>query len=149
MRYKSVFLAAAALAALWCGVSSAADQANFWTTPTIEGYGKMHYLPDAAYRPQPDQTYKIVFALSQGVKSPTDVNMALWHVARAVNLYAASGVPLDHLKFVAVAYTDARRPPDRKPRHPLRPRATFRSKAGWDSVRRRRLDTERHPAPAG
>ena len=104
MRYKSVFLAASALAALWCGVSSAADQANFWTTPTIEGYGKMHYLPDAAYRPQPDQTYKIVFALSQGVKAPTDVNMALWHVARAVNLYAAAGVPLDHLKFVAVAY---------------------------------------------
>jgi len=34
------FLAASALAALWCGASSAADQPNFWTTPTIEGCGK-------------------------------------------------------------------------------------------------------------
>src|SRR5215469_6524939 len=131
MQCKPFLLAAASAAAMWCTVSSANDPANFWTTPTIEGYGRIHNLPDSAYRPQPDQTYKIVFALSQGVKSPTDVNMALWHVARAVNLYAASGVPLDHLKFVAVTYTDARRPPDRKPRHPLRPRATFRSKAGW------------------
>jgi intracellular sulfur oxidation DsrE/DsrF family protein len=104
MQCKPFLLAAAALATLWCTVSSAGDPDNFWTTPTIKGYGRIHNLPDSAYRPQPDQTYKIVFALSEGVKAPTDVNMALWHVARAVNLYAASGVPLSHLKFVAVAY---------------------------------------------
>ena len=38
----------------------------------------------------------------EGAKSPTAVNGALDHVARTVNLYAAAGVPLDHLKFVAV-----------------------------------------------
>ena len=78
--------------------------AGFWTTPTIEGYGPMHFLPDAAFKPQADHTYKIVFALTQAAKNPDAVNPALDHVARTVNLYAAAGVPLSHLKFVAVAY---------------------------------------------
>jgi intracellular sulfur oxidation DsrE/DsrF family protein len=70
----------------------------------IEGYGKIHYLSDAAYRPQPDKTYNVVFALSLGTKAPTDVNDPLEHVARAVNLYAAAGVPRNHVMFVAVAF---------------------------------------------
>jgi len=78
--------------------------AGFWSTPTISGYGKIHYLPNAAYQPAANQTYRIVFALTQASKSPKDVNPALDHVARTVNLYVASGVPIDHLKFVAVAY---------------------------------------------
>ncbi|KGI77701.1 sulfur reduction protein DsrE [Oleiagrimonas soli] len=76
---------------------------GFWSTPTIHGYGKIHYMPDAAYKPDPHATYKIVFALTKGPKSPDQVNGSLDHVARAVNLYVASGVPLDHLKIVAVA----------------------------------------------
>ncbi|MGN6619543.1 MAG: DsrE family protein [Sphingomonas sp.] len=77
---------------------------GFWQTPTIHGYGKIHYLPEGAYKPRPDQTYKIVFSLTQASKSPDAVNPGLDHVARTVNLYAAAGVPLDHLKFVAIAY---------------------------------------------
>ena len=65
MRYKSVFLAASALAALWCGVSAVADPANFWTTPTIEGYGKMHYLPEAAYRPATNALALVAQALHE------------------------------------------------------------------------------------
>src|SRR3546814_15875292 len=64
----------------------------------------MHYRPDGAYKPRADQTYKIVFSPTQASKSPDAVNAGLDHVARTVNLYAAAGVPLDHLKFVAVAY---------------------------------------------
>jgi intracellular sulfur oxidation DsrE/DsrF family protein len=104
MQYKFAAVAGTALAAVGCAVVLASEPANFWTTPSIQGYGKIHYLPDSAYRPQPDKTYKVVFALSGGAKSPTEVNAALWHVARSVNLYAAAGVPLSHLKFVAVAY---------------------------------------------
>ncbi|WP_322012803.1 DsrE family protein [Paraburkholderia sp. J12] len=81
-----------------------AEPQGFWTSPTIQGYGPMHYLPDAAFKPEADHTYKIVFALTQGPKTPDAVNPALDHVARTVNLYAAAGVPLSHLKFVAVAY---------------------------------------------
>jgi len=82
---------------------AAAPSAGFWSTPTITGYGKIHYLPEAAYQPVSGQTYRIVFSLTQGAKSPGQVNPSLDHVARTVNLYVAAGVPLDHLKFVAVA----------------------------------------------
>ncbi|QBR01007.1 sulfur reduction protein DsrE [Paraburkholderia pallida] len=81
-----------------------ADAPNFWTTPTIEHYGKMHDLPNGAFRPQPGQVYKVVFALTQAPAQPDKVDPALDHVARTVNLYVAAGVPLDKLKFVAVAY---------------------------------------------
>ncbi|GLQ49221.1 DsrE family protein [Dyella flava] len=102
MRRLSLLVAAAGL--MMSVAAVAADQpAGFWATPTIAGYGKIHYLPNAAYKPVADQTYKIVFSLTQGAKSPDQVNPSLDHVARTVNLYVAAGVPLDHLKFVAVA----------------------------------------------
>lgn len=96
-------LMASTASAAYAPAALAADQpANFWSTPTVPGYGKIHYLPNAAYKPQPDQTYRIVFSLTQAAKAPASVNPALDHVARTVNLYAAAGVPLNHLKFVAI-----------------------------------------------
>lgn len=77
---------------------------GFWQSPTIAGYGKMHFLPTAAYQPDPRQKYRIVFALTQAPKSPAEVNPSLDRVARTVNLYVAAGVPLKNLKLVAVAY---------------------------------------------
>jgi hypothetical protein len=67
------------------------DSPDFWTTPTVHDYGKMHFLPNGAFKPQPGHTYKVVFALAQGGKKPDEVSPALDHVARAVNLYVASG----------------------------------------------------------
>jgi intracellular sulfur oxidation DsrE/DsrF family protein len=80
---------------------------GFWVTPTIQGFGRMHELPMAAYKPDRAKTYHIVFALTRGAKEVGEVNPALDRVARTVNLYVASGVPLAHLKFVAVAYGEA------------------------------------------
>lgn len=74
-----------------------------WQTPVIHGAGPMHPLPHAAYQPNPDATYKVVFTLTRASDDPAKVNPSLQRVARAVNLYAGAGVPLDHLKFVAVA----------------------------------------------
>lgn len=89
---------------LLSAVAVAADQpANFWSTPAIAGHGDIHYLPNAAYKPASSQIYRVVFSLTQGATSPDKVNPALDHVARAVNLYVASGAPLSHLRFVAVA----------------------------------------------
>jgi intracellular sulfur oxidation DsrE/DsrF family protein len=102
MRTIHKLLAIGALAVITSTAHAADPQADFWTTPTIQGYGKIHYLPNAAYKPQPDQTYRIVFSLTHAAKSPDAVNPGLDHVARTVNLYAASGVPLSHLKFVAI-----------------------------------------------
>ncbi|HEX7325836.1 MAG TPA: DsrE family protein [Rhodanobacteraceae bacterium] len=80
---------------------------DFWSTPTVPGYGKIHYLPKAAYQPDPSQTYKIVFALTKTGVKPDQVSPSLDHIARTVNLYVAAGVPLSHLKFVGIAYGPA------------------------------------------
>jgi len=76
---------------------------GFWQTPTIAGAGKIHPLPQAAYQPDRNATYKVVFSLTKGADKPDQVNPGLDHVARAVNLYVQAGVPLNHLKFVAIA----------------------------------------------
>ncbi len=76
---------------------------NFWQAPVVTHAGKIHPLPDAAYQPDPDATYKIVFAMTRGSEDPSAVNPALQRVARTVNLYANAGVPLEHMKFVAIA----------------------------------------------
>lgn len=81
-----------------------ADDNGFWQTPTIAGAGKIHALPQAAYQPDRNATYKVVFSLTKASDKPDQVNPALDRVARTVNLYVQAGVPLDHLKFVAIAY---------------------------------------------
>lgn len=76
---------------------------GFWQTPTITDAGKIHPLPHAAYQPDPDATYKVVFAMTRGSDDPGKISPALQRVARTVNLYADAGVPLKHMKFVAIA----------------------------------------------
>lgn len=76
---------------------------DFWQTPSIQSYGRIHNLPDAAYKPVPGRIYKVVFSMTTGSKQPDQINGALDGVARAVNLYVAAGVPLKDLRFVAVA----------------------------------------------
>jgi len=98
------------LGALGLGRSFAADdpsQPGFWQTPALEGVGKMHPLPKAAYRPKKGEIYKVVFSLTRGASKPAEINPGLDHVARAVNIYASAGVPLSHLKFVAILYGPA------------------------------------------
>jgi len=73
----------------------------------ITAAGAYQPLPKAAYQPDPAATYKVVFSLTKGSDKPDQINPGLERVARTVNLYVASGVPLDHLKFVAVAYSAA------------------------------------------
>jgi intracellular sulfur oxidation DsrE/DsrF family protein len=87
-----------------------ASSPEFRQTPALPGVGKMHPLPKAAYQPQKNETYKVVFSVTQAGSKPDEVNPSLDRVARTVNLYASAGVPLNHLKFVAVMYgaaTDA------------------------------------------
>jgi intracellular sulfur oxidation DsrE/DsrF family protein len=76
---------------------------DFWQTPTIAGAGRFHPMPNAAYQPDPEATYKVVFSLSHAGAKPGELSPSLDNVARAVNLYVNAGVPLAHLKFVAIA----------------------------------------------
>ncbi|HEV2681914.1 MAG TPA: DsrE family protein [Rhodanobacter sp.] len=80
---------------------------GFWQTPTIAGAGRIHALPQAAYQPDRNASYKVVFGLTKAGDKPTEVSPSLDRVARTVNLYVSAGVPLDHLKFVAIAYGPA------------------------------------------
>lgn len=75
---------------------------GFWTNPAIGGAGRIHPLPRARYRPDPEASYKVIFSLT-GAGRPDQINPGLQRVARAVNLYAEAGVPLTQLHFVAVA----------------------------------------------
>jgi intracellular sulfur oxidation DsrE/DsrF family protein len=105
------------LAAVFIGIffstaiqaSPATDSAQ---NPVIKAAGEMVPLPDAAFQPQKGVTYKAVFSLTKGElnkdkKQAADVNGALEAVARAVNLFVSAGVPLDHLKFVAIIHGGA------------------------------------------
>ena len=95
-------LATLLVAALTLPVTAMAKD-GFWSTPTIHGHGKIHYVADAAHKPDPSKVYKVVFTLTKPSKSPGQVNGSLDHIARTVNIFVAAGVPLDHLKIVAVA----------------------------------------------
>jgi intracellular sulfur oxidation DsrE/DsrF family protein len=107
---QSVVLSATLVA--WGAAALGADVAlaqEFWQTPAVPGVGKMHPLPTAAFQPEKNETYKVVFSVQAGGRTD-EPNPSLDRVARTVNLYASAGVPLSHLKFVAVMYgaaTDA------------------------------------------
>lgn len=91
-------------------VTATVDDANAagWQTGVITSGGRIHPVPkNARYLPDPNATYKIVFAMTRGSDDPSAVSPAIERVARTVNLYTAAGVPLDHLKFVAIAYGSA------------------------------------------
>ncbi|KGT92459.1 sulfur reduction protein DsrE [Erwinia typographi] len=80
--------------------SPPADPAGFWSTPAIKGYGEIHYEADVAYKPAVSDSNKIVFQITKAENRPKDPNLGLQRVARVVNLYVASGVPANQLKFV-------------------------------------------------
>lgn len=80
---------------------------GFWSTPAIEGYGKIHYEADAAFKPVAGLSNKIVFQITRSDGAMTAPNLGLERVARVVNLYIASGVPADQLKFVVSVTGDA------------------------------------------
>lgn len=83
------------------------DPDGFWSTPAVDGYGKIHYEPDAAFKPVAGLSNKIVFQITRSDGAMTDVNLGLERVARVVNLYVASGVPAEDLKFVVSVTGDA------------------------------------------
>jgi intracellular sulfur oxidation DsrE/DsrF family protein len=99
---RSNLLLSCALGLFACGVAAAQNAPQ-----VITAAGAYHPLPQAAYQPDRNATYKVVFSLTKASDKPDQINPGIERVARTVNIYAAAGVPLDHLKFVAVAYGPA------------------------------------------
>ncbi|MES1926171.1 hypothetical protein T31B1_12654 [Salinisphaera sp. T31B1] len=78
-----------------------------WQYPAIKDYGGIKPLPDAVNQPSTDARHKAVFDVTKAAKSPDQPNPGLEHVARAVNVFASAGVPVDKLDFVAVVHGPA------------------------------------------
>lgn len=85
-----------------CSLALAADDAH----PAIKGYGNIVPLPHAAMQPDKNAQYKAVFDVTSNGEEQ-GVNGPLFHVARALNVFASAGVPLSHLHFVAVIHGPA------------------------------------------
>lgn len=84
-----------------------ADSPNDPNHPAIANFGTIHPRPNAAEQPQADQHYKVVFDISSASDEADMLNAGLDHVARAVNVFASAGVPVDDLDFVAVVHGPA------------------------------------------
>jgi len=69
-----------------------AETKSGWEYPAIRGYGKVRPYPDAAVRPSPDQTYKVLFDITQGADTPEKPNSGLDHVARLINAFALARI---------------------------------------------------------
>ncbi|ADU70191.1 DsrE family protein [Pantoea sp. At-9b] len=85
------------------------EPADFWSTPAIAGYGKIHFVNTPAYNPgsTPGLSNKIVFQINRSEGDIRQPNLGLERVARVTNLYYAAGVPLEQLNFVVSINSDA------------------------------------------
>lgn len=99
--------AAGALGVAMLATSALAAGADFWSYPAIQSYGPVHVWPGVVLMPDKQTIYKAVFDVTQPSKDAKKVSPALDHVARAVNVFAAGGVPLDHMKFVVIVHGPA------------------------------------------
>jgi len=85
------------------------EPADFWSTPAIAGYGKIHFVNTPDYNPAntPGLSNKIVFQINRSEGDIHQPNLGLERVARVTNLYYAAGVPLNQLNFVVSINSDA------------------------------------------
>ncbi|MFB4360980.1 DsrE family protein [Pantoea sp. BS_8] len=90
-------------------VASKTEPSDYWSTPAIQGYGKIHYVDTPAYKPGTvaDLSNKIVFQINRSEGDIRRPNLGLERVARVTNLYYAAGVPLGKLNFVVSINSDA------------------------------------------
>ena len=103
----SRFAAAGLLGIALLASSAFAADAGFWSYPAISGYGPVHVWPHVVLKPKRDTTYKAVFDVTKPSPAPEKLSPALNHVARAVNVFAAAGISLQHLRFVIIVHGPA------------------------------------------
>ena len=106
MKMRPFLLALAAAAGL-ASTAAAQQPAGFWSTPVIKGIGTVHVWPEAVLRPDANTTYKTIADVTKPAPSNDKMNPGLEHIARVVNVFAAAGVPLSHLKMIAVIHGPA------------------------------------------
>ena len=80
--------------------------AQEWTTPVIEGYGKILELKDVAAQPNASMDYKIVFDVKDD-REMEGINIGLFKIARMINLLGAGGVSPEKVHIVAAIHGGA------------------------------------------
>lgn len=75
--------------------------AQQWSTPTIEGYGKIMVFENVEIKPDPGAEHKVFFNITTD-KLREGVNVSLWKMARLINLLDHSGVPQKNIHLAAV-----------------------------------------------
>lgn len=106
MTFRTVILSTLAVGLSVVG-AAAAQPSGFWHYPVIKGYGPEHIWPGVVVRPKVGVTYRALFDLTHGKPQSTQVNPGLAHIARTVNIFAAAGVPLEHMKFAVIIHGPA------------------------------------------
>jgi intracellular sulfur oxidation DsrE/DsrF family protein len=106
MTLRTVLLPALANLAV-AAAAVAAQPAPFWHYPAIQGFGPEHVWPAVVARPRAGKTYKALFDLTQGNPAAGKLNPGLDHVARTINIFAAAGVPVGHLRFAVIIHGPA------------------------------------------
>lgn len=107
----AALISAAVLMVLFAAViprkpSAGIDHARY---PAIEKFGGIAERHDTVDVPDPEKHYQVIFDVVSGSDDPRAINPGLMRVARAVNVFAEAGVPLEHLDFVAIIHGDATR----------------------------------------
>ncbi|MEO8934573.1 MAG: DsrE family protein, partial [Xanthomarina sp.] len=68
---------------------------------TIEGYGRIVDYENAVIKPDPTAQYKLLFHITTD-QEREGVNVALWKIARIINLLENGGVPKKNIHVAAV-----------------------------------------------
>jgi intracellular sulfur oxidation DsrE/DsrF family protein len=80
-------------------------QAQGIVYPAIQGYGGVNEVPFETIKPDPNQEYKFVVELGEGIPNKKEVADYLDYAARMYNLHIYSGVPKEKVEMVFVVFS--------------------------------------------
>lgn len=91
------------------GTNSAVAASSVYSIPqpAITAAGRAVLVPGSAHQPKPGRRQRAVFHLTKAAASPDKLTPGLDAVARAVNLFVASGLKREQLDLVMVLSADA------------------------------------------
>ncbi|SNR41007.1 Intracellular sulfur oxidation protein, DsrE/DsrF family [Maribacter sedimenticola] len=77
-----------------------------WTTPIIDGYGKIKDFKNMASLPDPTKEYNVVFDLKDE-REMEGTNIGYFKIARLINMLGANGISADKVHIVAAIHGGA------------------------------------------
>ncbi|SIR22705.1 DsrE family protein [Maribacter ulvicola] len=80
--------------------------AQEWTTPVIDGYGKIKDFKNLATMPDSSKEYNIVFDLKDD-REMEGSNIGYFKIARLINMLGANGITADKVNIVAAIHGGA------------------------------------------